>query len=217
MTAKNGEMLGIDVDELAVPAIYKLLVGAVVPRPIAWVTTLNPVGKVNLAPFSFFTVVSVDPPILLVNSERRVGLAKDTPLNAKREGELVINIVTEELAWPMHQSSAAPPPNVSETELLGIALAPSVKVRTPRVTAAPIAIECRLERLLEVGRAPSDVIFAEALYFHVRADLIADGKIDMRRLHPLARLAGLTYARLGEIMDLPAVGDAGAVHAIRSE
>src|SRR5262249_4069798 len=163
-------------------------------------------GGVNLAPFSFFTVVSVDPPLLLVNCDRRARMSKDTPINARREGELVINVVSEELAWPMHQSSAAAPPETSEVELLRLPLAPSRTIRLPHLADVPIAIECRLDRILEVGRTPNHVIFAEARHFHIRNDLYQDGKIDMRKLRPLARLGGPTYATLGEFMDLADAG-----------
>jgi flavin reductase (DIM6/NTAB) family NADH-FMN oxidoreductase RutF len=202
---------GISASDLGVDATYKLLVGSVVPRPIAWVTTLNEAGKVNLAPFSWFTVASIDPPIVVLNCGRRLGEVKDTPRNAQREGEMVVNIANEELVWDLHESSAELPPEESEAERLGIALAPSQLVRTPRVASAPIAMECRFERILEVGRARSLLTFAEVVYFNIRSDLLAGGKIRTESLKPLARVGGPTYARLGEYLTLPAAGTLGSL------
>jgi flavin reductase (DIM6/NTAB) family NADH-FMN oxidoreductase RutF len=207
--------IGIDVRSLGSPAIYKLLVGSVVPRPIAWVTTLNAANKVNLAPFSFFTVVSTDPPLLLVNCERRGALSKDTAVNAQRQGELVINVVSESLASPVHASSVAAGPEESEAELLNLELLPSATIKTPYLADAPISIECRLDRILHMGRTPNDVLIAEAQFFHVRRDLYSDGKIDMRKLLPLARLGGPTYARLGEFLELGTAGPLGSATASR--
>jgi flavin reductase (DIM6/NTAB) family NADH-FMN oxidoreductase RutF len=205
------EHTGLPASQLSVEATYKLLVGSVVPRPIAWVTTLNESGKVNLAPFSWFTVASIDPPILIINCGRRLGEIKDTPRNAQREGELVVNIVTEDLMSQMHETSADLPHSESEADRLGIELAPSSVVRTPRVKAAPISMECRFDRILEMGRAKSQVTFAEVLHFNVRSDLLVVGKIETARLKPLARVGGPTYARLGEFVTMPAAGALGSL------
>src|SRR5882757_716918 len=127
---KQQDRLEISIDTLAPADVYKLVSSTLVPRPIAWVTTLNIFGKVNLAPFSFFTVVSIDPPLFLINCDRRGGMSKDTTVNALRSGELVINVVSENLILPMHKSSVAAPPDVSEAELLNLSLLPSRTIKT---------------------------------------------------------------------------------------
>ena len=205
----GGELIELSADALSAAEAYKLLVGIVVPRPIAWVSTLNETGGVNLAPFSCYTFVSSDPPMVAVNCGRRQGALKDTGRNAARSGEFVVNVVTEDLAWPMHHSSAEHPAETSEAELLGIAMAPSLVVAPPRVAAAPIALECRLDSILEFGRLKSQLLVGEVLRFRIDEALYRDGKVDVARFRPLARLGGPNYARLGETITMPVVGEPG--------
>ncbi len=187
-------------DTLDPESSYKLLMGSVVPRPIAWITTLAANGGVNLAPFSAFTYVSVKPPMLGVSVMRRGEALKDTATNIHTRREFVVNIADFPLVEPLHLSSIEHPAEVSEVELLGLATAPSTIVRTPRLALAPIALECRLERVLEFGDTGAQFIVGEVLMFHVRDDLLDDGKIDTRRLNPIARSGGPNYAPLGEIV-----------------
>jgi flavin reductase (DIM6/NTAB) family NADH-FMN oxidoreductase RutF len=204
-----GPLIDIDPADLSPAAAYKLLVGIVVPRPIAWISTLNEGGTVNLAPFSCYTFVSNDPPMIAVSCGRRNGLLKDTARNARHWGEFVVNVVTENLVTPMHQSSREHPGETSEADLLGIALQTSIMVRPPRVSAAPIALECRLRQVLEFGNLKSELLIGEVVRFRIADHLIHDGKIDAMQWRPLARLAGLNYARLGEIITMDEVGNAG--------
>jgi flavin reductase (DIM6/NTAB) family NADH-FMN oxidoreductase RutF len=184
-------------------AAYKLLVGIVVPRPIAWITTLSPSGGVNAAPFSCYTFVCNDPPMLAINIGRRDGALKDTARNIAASGEFVVNIVSEELIAPMHASSADCAAEISEVESLGLATAASREIRPPRLSASPISLECRLDRVLELGRFRNGLVLGEILRFHVADALYRDGKIDSEQLRPLARLAGRKYAALGEIITMP--------------
>lgn len=202
-------MIEIEADGLSAPAAYKLLVGIVVPRPIAWVSTLNEAGRVNLAPFSCYTFVSNDPPMVAVSVGRRDGTPKDTARNARHCGEFVVNVVDEALASPMHLSSAEHPAERSEAEYLGIQLEPSGSVRPPRVAAAPVAMECRLDRVIEFGNLRSQLLVGRILRFWIAEHLYRDGKVDPLTLRPLARLGGPNYARLGEILTMPVVGEAG--------
>jgi flavin reductase (DIM6/NTAB) family NADH-FMN oxidoreductase RutF len=188
---------------------YRLLVGIVVPRPIAWVTTRHADGRINLAPFSCYTFVSSDPPMVAVSVGRRGGIPKDTARNAQRTGEFVVNVVSEALVEPMHLSSAEHPADTSEAELHGVALVPSVTMTTPRVAAAPIALECRLDQVLAFGRLKTDLLIGEVMLFRIDDALYRDGKIDSVGMRPLARLGGPNYARLGDIITMPTVGDAG--------
>jgi flavin reductase (DIM6/NTAB) family NADH-FMN oxidoreductase RutF len=194
--------MDVGAKELSQENVYKLLVGIVVPRPIAWVTTLSEQGQVNLAPFSCYTFVCSDPPILAINIGRRGGAMKDTARNIARAQEFVVNVVQEEAIGPMHASSAECPADVSETQALGLPTCPSVQVRPPRLDCSPINLECKLERIIELGRQRNNLILGEVVQFRIRDDIIRDGKIDVTRLRPLARLGGPHYASLGEVMTM---------------
>ncbi len=202
-------MIDVTPDRLTAAESYRLLVGVVVPRPIAWVTTRHEDGRVNLAPFSCYTFVSSDPPMLAISVGRHDGVPKDTSRNAQRTGELVVNIVAEGQVEPMHLSSAAHPRDTSEPELIGIALAPSVTLATPRVAEAPVALECKLRDVLSFGNLKTDLLIAEVVLFRIADGLYRDGKVDSVAMRPVGRLGGPLYARLGEILTMPTVGDAG--------
>ncbi len=185
---------------------YKLLVGAIVPRPIAWITTRSPSGLVNLAPFSAFTLVCPKPPMVGIGIGRRAGVLKDTARNMFESGEFVVNIADETMLVPLHQSAEEYPPEVSEVELLGLKLAPSSMIATPRLADVPVAMECRLHSDYEFGDTRALFVVGEVVNFHFRDGLCVDGKIETERLKPICRLGGPKYARLGEIVALPPVG-----------
>lgn len=184
---------------------YKLLVGAVVPRPVAWVASLNPEGKVNLAPFSCFTFVSNDPPLLAISVGRRKGGQKDTPRNIESAKEFVVHIAHESQVVEVHESSVEHPPEVSEAELLGLETVPSRHVKVPRLAAAPVAMECRHVQTLDFGRLRTQLVIGEVLCFHVAEDLWTGKRIDAERFRPVTRLGGPRYAKLGEILTLRAI------------
>ncbi|HVX79535.1 MAG TPA: flavin reductase family protein [Bradyrhizobium sp.] len=192
----------IDAASLDADAAYRLLVGAVVPRPIAWITTLSPSGLVNAAPFSCYTFVCNDPPMLAINIGRRDGQLKDTARNIRDGGEFVVNVVSEDLLESMHATSAECGPEISEVEALQIAVAPSTAVRPPRIAASPVNLECRLDRILELGRLRNDLVFGRIVHFHVADAVCERGRIESQKLKPVARLAGRKYARLGDIVSL---------------
>jgi flavin reductase (DIM6/NTAB) family NADH-FMN oxidoreductase RutF len=193
----------IDATTLSEEAAYKLMIGSVVPRPIAWLTTISPDGIVNAAPFSAYTMICIRPPTVLVNCARRDGASKDTARNAEASGDFVLNVVSEDLAGVMHQTSAVYPAGVSETDALGIAVAPSRLVRPPRIAAAPISLECRLRQILEIGHDRDQNLIGEVVMFHIADAIYAGGKIDQAKLRPLARLGGPLYAKLGEFISMP--------------
>lgn len=195
----------IDSSKLGAQEIYKLLVGVVVPRPIAWVTTLNRWGGVNLAPFSAFTYVSVKPPMLGINCGRKAGARKDTGSNILDQREFVAHIADTSLVGPLHQSSIEYPPEVSEVAELGLATLPSSVVRTPRLAAAPIALECRFVSSTPYGATGSEFMVGEIVRFHFREGLCENGKIDSLRLDPLCRLGGPNYAALGGVIRMKPV------------
>jgi flavin reductase (DIM6/NTAB) family NADH-FMN oxidoreductase RutF len=192
----------LDVAQIPAAEVYKLLVGSVLPRPIAFVSTLSTEGVANLAPFSFFNVVAPNPPVLHVSVGRRPsGRRKDTAENVAQTGELVINVVNEELAERMNLASGEWPPEVNEFGVAGLTPLPSVRVKPARVAESPIQMECRLERMISLGEGGRawDVIFAQLVYCHVRDDLYDQGRVDTARLRPLGRLAGDNYSRTRDI------------------
>ena len=183
-------------------AMYKLLTGIVVPRPIAWVTTLSPSGGVNLAPFSAFTFVSNKPPMVGINVGRKAGVMKDTGNNIHATGEFVVNIPDETMIEPVHLSAIEYPPEVSEAELLGLPVVPGTHIRTPRLADAPISMECRFHRAIAFGDTGSEFMVGEVVAFHIRDGLCVNGKIDTAKLRPICRLGGPNYALLGEIITM---------------
>lgn len=188
----------IDPTGLDPEATYKLLTGLVVPRPIAWVTTRSAAGVVNLAPFSAFTFVSAKPPMLGFNVGRKAGVLKDTGNNIHATREFVVHIAALTQVEAVHRSGIEFPPEVSEPEVIGLALAPSEAIGVPRLADAPIAMECRWHRSIAFGDTGSEFTVGEIVLVHVRDGLVVDGKIDTEKLAPLARLAGPNYASLGE-------------------
>jgi flavin reductase (DIM6/NTAB) family NADH-FMN oxidoreductase RutF len=188
--------------EIEAEATYKLITGVLVPRPIAWVTTLSDGGGVNLAPFSMFTCVSSHPPLLAISFGHAGGVYKDTARNILAREEYVIHIADFPQLEALHQSSAEYPPDVSEVEAAGLATCTSDEVKVPRLADAPVAMECRFRHCLEFGRTRNRLIIGEVVVFHIRDGLIKDGKVTTRELDPIARLGGPTYARLGEVLTM---------------
>lgn len=202
----------IDPAVRSVREVYRLLIGCVVPRPIAWVASLSATGVANLAPFSFFTIASDDPPLLLFCPLRRPdGTPKDTLRNVQATGEFVIHIVSEPLAAAMNQTAAEYPYGVDEFAQAGVTPVPSLRVRPPRVAEAPVAFECRTHQIVELER--SAVVIGRVLLIHLRDEIERDGYIQLAALQPIARLAGNSYARVTETFELARPGDASGVPA----
>lgn len=175
---------------------YRLLIGSVVPRPVAWVSTLGNAGVLNLAPFSYFMGVGGDPPHLAVSANAHRGGEKDTLRNIEETGEFVVNIADEELLDAMVLTSGDHAYGVDEFALAGLTPAPCAIVRPPRVREAPIAMECRLAQVVRLGAAPrwTAVIFGEVLAWHFEDDILTDeGLPDMGLLRPVARMIGDEY------------------------
>lgn len=195
----------VEPQTLAAERCYRLLTGIVVPRPVAWVTTLNRQGNVNLAPFSAFTFVSPKPPMIGISVGRKGQTYKDTARNILANEHYVVHIADQPLLGKLHSSSEEFPEDVSEADHLDIETVPSDLVATPRVEAAPIAMECRLRQMIEFGDTRSRFLVGEILRFHIRDGLLNDGKIQTLELNPICRLAGPTYATLGDIVTMPSV------------
>jgi flavin reductase (DIM6/NTAB) family NADH-FMN oxidoreductase RutF len=184
---------------------YRLITGIVVPRPIAWVTSLSSGGVLNLAPFSAFTFVSPKPPMLAISVGRKGNTYKDTAQNILNNEEYVVHIADSNLMNAVHESSTEHPPDVSEVEELRLSTLPGERIKVPRLASAPIAMECRFRQCLEFGETRSRLIVGEVLVFHIREGLLNNGKIETEALDPIARIAGPRYAKLGEIVTLKPV------------
>jgi flavin reductase (DIM6/NTAB) family NADH-FMN oxidoreductase RutF len=176
--------------DLEIEATYKLITGIVVPRPVAWVTTLSLSGSVNLAPFSFFTCVSPKPPLLAISVGRSGGVYKDTARNILALEEYVIHIADFCHLEALHLSATEYPPDVSEVEEAGLATVPSDEVKVPRLRDAPVAMECRFRDCIEFGHTRNRLIVGEVVVFHLRDGLVTEGKVATGALDPIARLAG---------------------------
>jgi flavin reductase (DIM6/NTAB) family NADH-FMN oxidoreductase RutF len=186
---------------------YKLLIGCVVPRPIAWVSTIDQAGVCNLAPFSFFNAIGSNPPAISVSISYVDGVdgRKDTLRNMSATGEFVVNIVDEDLAQAMNATSANYPPDVDEFAIAGLAPAPCVAVRPPRVQGAPVSLECKLFPVVPVGEGPGSATLAIGVIhmIHIRTDIVNERLyIDITNLRPIARLAGASYAYVHETFDM---------------
>lgn len=182
---------------------YKIIVGAVVPRPIAWVSTLSTDGVPNLAPFSFFNIVGPNPPSLLFCPGLRGtdSNPKDTLNNVRATGEYVISLVNEELAEAMNKTATELPPEVNEFEYAGLTPAPSVAVAAPRVAESPVSFECKLSQIVEVG--PNAVVIGEVVHIHIADEVLMErNRINLEALKPVARLSGPHYARIRETFEL---------------
>jgi len=187
-----------DPDEFG--SAYRLLSSTVVPRPVAWTSSRSGDGVDNLAPYSFFTVATVDPPTLVVSTTGTGRGLKDTARNAVETGGFAVNVVTDDLAAAMNETSATLPAGEDEFEHAGVERAAGERVDAPIVADSPVSLECRLADVVEVGI--STLLFGEVVYAHVDDDLLVDGKLDVRRLDAVGRLAGSHYATTGERFSL---------------
>lgn len=185
--------------------IYKLMIGSIVPRPIAFVSTIGTDGIRNLAPFSFFNGVCSNPPIVLFSTVvRRDGKEKDTLRNVEASGEFVVNIVSEDFAEKMNITSADFPPEVDEFAESGLTPVPSDLVKPPRVKESRIAMECKLVRVVRFGSGPGSgcTIFGRILRFQIADALFDNYRIDPDKLAAIGRMGGPTYTRTRDRFDL---------------
>lgn len=181
---------------------YGLMIRAITPRPIAWVSTLSAEGISNLAPFSYFAGVGSDPPVLMVSvANKPDGSPKDTLRNAEATGELVVNIVPYSLRMPMGKTAADLPFNESEFAFAELTEAPSKTVRPPRLLESPISFECRVHDIVKIGSA--NAIFGIIQWMYADDSVLdADGKIDPHVLDTIGRLGGRGYSRTTERFDM---------------
>ncbi|NKE05790.1 MULTISPECIES: flavin reductase family protein [Mesobacillus] len=198
-------MLTIDPAELSERDNYKFLIGSIIPRPIAFVTTMSKDAVLNGAPFSYFNIVSSNPPLISLSIQRSGGNQKDTARNILESGEFVVHIVDEHNVEKINQTAASLPSEQSEVQLAKLTPADSVKVSVPGVKEAKIRMECVLEQALELGGGESpgcDFIIGKVVQFHIKENLYENGRIDPAGLAAVSRLAGNHYAKIGEIFEI---------------
>lgn len=186
--------------------VYHALLGLVTPRPIAWVTTIDSAGQVNLAPFSFYNAVGSSPPVVVFAPALKAdGSKKDTLYNLSEVPEFVINAATIEFAEQVNKSSTELPHGQSEAELVGMELAPSLKVRPPRLAAAKAHIECRVRQIIALGDGPggANLVLGDVLAIHVADDVLDErGRIDPHKYQTLARLGADWYCRATDLFTM---------------
>lgn len=186
------------------PLTHTVTTSLVVPRPIGWISTVTEEGVANLAPFSFFNLVSSDPPCVMYCpggwKSGEEGVYKDTLANVEATGEFVFSMCTSDLAEQMNLTAAHLPRGVDEMAAAGLAAAPSRLVRPPRVEVSPIALECRFMQKITLPPtstgAPNDIVIGEVVGVYIDDEVIVDGVIDVGRVRPLARMGGLDYAHI---------------------
>lgn len=195
-----------DFSKLTTRDVYGWMISTIVPRPIAFVTTMNHQGIVNLAPFSFFTGVSSNPPCLLISITRHPdGRKKDTLLNIEATREFVVNSTHEWLVNQINSASANEPPEVSELEVVGLNQIPSMLVKPPRVAECLFHHECRLEKFVEIGDGgvgSSTIVVGRILGTHISDRILTAGKVDFKKIKPLSRLGGQEWSMGGEVFSL---------------
>ncbi|WNB91296.1 flavin reductase family protein [Bacillus sp. NEB1478] len=199
-------MKSIDPNTLSLKENYKFLTGSIIPRPIAFVSTLSEEGVLNAAPFSYFNALTADPPLIAISIGRKDGVQKDTSRNAAAKGEFVVHIPDESYIEAVNKTAANLPPDESEVDLAKLTPVDSIKVKIPGIAEANIRMECVVEQIIPLGGTPekpaTDLLIGKVVHYHISDDLYKDGKIHAGKLRPVGRLAGTNYTKLGELFSL---------------
>lgn len=200
-------MISIDPNMQTERENYKLLIGSIIPRPIAFVTSLSAEGEggLNAAPFSYFNIVSSKPPLISLAIQRINGVSKHTAANIKQNKEFVVHIVDEGIVEQVNATAANLPQDVSELDLTTFQLVKSNRIRVPGIKEAKIRMECVLEQVVELGEndhIQTDLIIGKVVQFHILDAIYKEGKIDSDQLGAVSRLAGNNYAKIGSIFTI---------------
>lgn len=198
-------MLAIDPSGNSERENYKLMIGSIIPRPIGFVTTETKSGVLNGAPFSYFNIVSSNPPMISLSIQRNNGMRKDTARNIIDRKEFVVHMVDEQNVKKINATSASLPSEQSEVEWAGLTPIESKSIGVQGIRESKIRMECVLETALELGgqEVPStDLIIGKVVYFHVSQELYENGKIDHNSLNAVSRLAGNYYGEIGEVFEI---------------
>jgi flavin reductase (DIM6/NTAB) family NADH-FMN oxidoreductase RutF len=200
-----------DFQTLSAQERYKLLLSTIVPRPIAWIVTLDRESRLNAAPFSFFNAFATDPQVVGIGiGSYEPGRPKDTRRNIRDTGEFVINLVSEEMAEAMNITAIGFEPGVCELTEAGLATSPSNHIRPPRINGSPVAMECELMQIVELG-TDTELILGRVLAMHVREDVVVDPAkhyIDTPRLNLIARMHAGWYSRTTDLLRLDRISRA---------
>lgn len=198
------EAIGFDFSQLSEREKYKLIIGAVVPRPIAWVTTVDPDGNVNAAPFSFFNALSADPAIMAIGVEYRPnGTSKDTGRNIRDTQAFTINILSGALMDPMNVTAVPFDREVDEAALAGLHMRPGVKVPCPAILESPAAFECRHHITLSIGNS-REIVLGEVVHAHLHRNVVNERlHVDPVALDAIGRMGGHGYATTRDCFELP--------------
>jgi flavin reductase (DIM6/NTAB) family NADH-FMN oxidoreductase RutF len=205
--------MNVQPHELPPHEFYRILLSSIAPRPIAWVSTLSKDGTPNIAPFSFFNAICVNPPLLgfcpsIRQPEDRKALGtgvKDTLRNIRETGEFVVNTVTFLLVEAMNLTSGEYEPSVNEFELAKLTIRPSEHVSPPQVAESPISFECRVYQILDFGTESSggSLVIGEIVSVHLKEEVLREGRLDPQSLDLVARMGGSQYSRTTERFELP--------------
>ena len=184
---------------------YKLLIGSIVPRPIAFVTSVGEDGTINGAPFSYFNIVSSNPPMISIAIQRKNGEQKDTARNVSEKHEFVVHIVDEDNVDKINITAASLPPNESEIDKADLTLISSESISTPGIKEAKVRFECILERIVELGEEgaiTTDLLIGKIVHYHIDESIYERGRINNDSLKAVSRLAGSNYAKIGEVFSI---------------
>ena len=198
--------MDLDPESLEIRARYALMIGTIQPRPIAWVSTISPDGKTNLAPFSFFTGICANPmSVCFAPVNDRNGRKKDTLVNVEATRQFVVNFATEANAAKMNQTSAPYPYGVSEFEKAGLTALASTKVKPPRVAESPAAFECELLQIVRLGEGAlaGNLVIGKVVYVHCDDKIYNGGHIRHQDLQAIGRMEGAWYSRTQDAFELP--------------
>ncbi len=198
-------MLSIDPKSNTERDNYKLLTGSIIPRPIAFVTSATKDGTINGAPFSYFNVVSSNPPMISLAIQRRDGMPKDTVRNIIENKSFVVHMVDEQNVAKINETAASLAPDQSEIEQADLTLVESEKVPVPGIKEAKVRFECTLENNIELAgdtNIGTDLIIGKVVQYHIDDALYEDGRIDNEKLQAVSRLAGWNYAKIGDIFSM---------------
>jgi flavin reductase (DIM6/NTAB) family NADH-FMN oxidoreductase RutF len=199
----NQKFIQVDPQSTDVASIYRLMIAAIVPRPIAFVSTVNSLGQGNLAPFSFFNGVSSNPACIVISVTRKSnGEKKDTLINIEQSKQFVVNSANSWLIDPLVHCAGDYPYGVNELEVVGLTTLPSKLVKPFRVAESAMQMECEVYDTLEIGNGgvgSATLVVGKILMFHLSEEIYKDGKIDIQAFSPVARLGGATYCSIGNI------------------
>ena len=202
-------MFTYNANDLSAKTHYKILTGSIIPRPVAFVTTKSPDSEVvNAAPFSYFSIVSANPPVISISIQRAEAKQKDTARHAIRSGELVVHISTEPIVEELNKTAATLPSEESELDHTSLTLEPSTFISVPGITEASIRMECTLYEHIEIkddnGAVTADLLLAKVAGYHLSPEVYDDstGYLDAEAIQPISRLAGNDYSKLGELFTL---------------